>query len=47
MERIEIKNSYTPIDLFKSSAVCIEEQKYPRAVELYASQILFYTHHFK
>ncbi len=35
MERIEIKNSYTPIDLFKSSAVCIEEQKYPQAVELY------------
>lgn len=35
MERIEIKNSHTPVDLFKSSAVCIEEQKYPQAVELY------------
>lgn len=35
MERIEIKNSQTPVELFKSSAVCIEEQKYPQAVELY------------
>ena len=35
MERIEIKNSYTPSELFKSSAVCIEEQKYSQAVELY------------
>jgi len=35
MERIEIKNSYTPADLFKSSALCINEEKYPQAVELY------------
>ncbi|ATB69277.1 putative periplasmic protein [Sulfurospirillum diekertiae] len=35
MERIEIKNSHTPVDLFKSSAKCIEEEKYPQAVELY------------
>lgn len=35
MERVEIKNSHTPVDLFTSSAICIEEQKYPQAVELY------------
>lgn len=35
MERLEIKNSYTPVDLFTSSAACIEEQKYTQAVELY------------
>lgn len=35
MERIEIKNNQTPVDLFKSSAKCIEEEKYPQAVELY------------
>ncbi|WP_263832568.1 hypothetical protein [Sulfurospirillum oryzae] len=35
MERVEIKNSHTPVDLFKSSAKCIEEEKYPQAVELY------------
>ena len=35
MERIEIKNSQTPVDLFHSSAACIEEGKYPQAVELY------------
>ena len=35
MERIEIKNSYTPADLFRSSALCINEEKYSQAVELY------------
>ena len=35
MQRIEIKNSHTPVDLFKSSAKCMEEEKYPQAVELY------------
>lgn len=35
MESIEITNSHTPIDLFKSSAICIEKEKYPQAVELY------------
>jgi hypothetical protein len=35
MERIEIQNSHTPVDLFKSSAKCIEEEKYPQAVDLY------------
>ena len=35
MERNEIKNTHTPADLFKSSAMCIEEEKYTQAVELY------------
>lgn len=35
MERIEIQNSHTPVDLFKSSAKCIEEEKYSQAVDLY------------
>jgi len=35
MERTEIQNSQTPVDLFKSSAICIEEKKYAQAADLY------------
>jgi len=35
MERIEINNSQTPADLFKSSAICVGEKKYAEAVDLY------------
>lgn len=35
MERAEITNAQTPVDLFKSSALCVEEQKYTQAVDLY------------
>ena len=35
LERIEIQNSQTPVDLFKSSAMCIEEKKYSQAADLY------------
>lgn len=35
LERIEIKNTLTPEQLFQSSALCIQEEKYAQAVELY------------
>lgn len=35
MERMEMKSSHTPELLFKSSALCIELEQYPKAVELY------------
>lgn len=35
MERAEITNAQTPVDLFKSSALCVEEKKYTQAVDLY------------
>jgi hypothetical protein len=35
MERIEITNVQTPVELFKSSAICVEAKKYAQAVDLY------------
>jgi len=35
MERSDISNTNTPEDLFKSSAMCIEEEKYAQAIDLY------------
>lgn len=35
MERVEISNTHTPEDLLKSSAACIEEEKYTQAIDLY------------
>jgi len=41
METSEIQNTYTPETLFQSSALCVEEEKYPQAVELYLVAIAY------
>ena len=41
LERLEIKNSLTPVQLYQSSATCIAEEKYTQAADLYLVAVAY------